>query len=168
METERALWKPLATPGEADQVSQLRAVPLFRDLSDAELKRLRSMLHERTYQPGELVFREGQTGAGMYLIAQGAVDVVMRMQDGSEALLVTLRDGQFFGELALLEEAPRSASCIVRAPTTLLGLFQPDLELLVERSSRLGAKVLWNLARMTGQRLREVSNSMRTGASGPA
>ncbi len=162
LETEIALWKPPEASGVTeDELATLRATPLFKGLSDGDLKRLRKMLHVRHFTPDEVVFRQGQTGAGMYLIQQGEVDIVMRRDDGTEVKLVTLKDRQFFGELALLEEAPRSASCVVRKPSVLLGIFQSDLELLVERSSRLGARVLWNLARLTGVRLRELSASIR-------
>lgn len=166
LETEIALWKPPADGSVAeDELAALRAFPLFKGLKDAELKRLRKMLHVRQFAPDEVVFRQGQTGAGMYLIQKGEVDIVLRRDDGSEVKLTTLVDRQFFGELALLEEAPRSASCVVRKPSVLLGIFQSDLEMLVERSSRLGARVLWNLARLTGVRLRELSDSMRAAAA---
>lgn len=171
IETEVAMWKPpalLQTGG--DGLATLRAIPLFRDLKDAELKKVARLLHERRYDTDEVVFREGQTGAGMYVIAQGAADIVLRLPNGSEQSIVSLKDGQFFGELALLESAPRTATCVVRKPSVLLGLFQPDLEQLIERDARLGARVVWNLARMTGLRLRELSGLMnaRAAAANPA
>ncbi len=166
LETEVALWRPPAAVQVAgDELATLRAIPLFRDLKDAELKRLAKLLHERHYEPGEVVFREGQTGAGMYIIKQGAVDIVLRMADGGEQAVVSLGDRQFFGELALLESSPRTATCVVRKPSVLLGLFQPDLEQLLDRDSKLGARVVWNLARMTGLRLRELSDLMRARAA---
>jgi CRP/FNR family cyclic AMP-dependent transcriptional regulator len=166
-ETELALWKPpAATPTDADDdLATLRAVPLFADLKDGDLKRVMKVLHVRHYEPGEVVFREGQTGAGMYIIKHGEVDIVLRMADGSEKPLVTLRDRQFFGELALMEAAPRSATSVVRKRTDLLGLCQPDLTSLIERDSRVGARVLWNLARLVGGRLRDLSDSVRRGAA---
>ncbi len=164
-ETEIALWKPPANLASGDdELATLRAVPLFHDLSDPELRQVMKLLHARQYEPGEVVFREGQTGAGMYIIRRGEVEIVMRRDDGAELALVTLRERQFFGELALLENTARSATCVVRQPTVLLGIFQSDLEGLVERNSRLGAKVIWNLARMTGARLRELSESVRKAA----
>lgn len=162
VETELALWKPPASAATAeDELATLRAVPLFKDLTDRDLKRLLTLLHVREYAPGEVVFREGQTGAGMYLIKSGSVDIVMHLDDGSEKLLVTLTERQFFGELALLESIGRTASSVVRKPTVLYGLFQSDLERLLERDAKLGARIVWNLARITGIRLRELSDSVR-------
>jgi len=169
LETEVALWKsPESITGPADELATLRSFPLFKDLKDGDLRRVLKMLHVRHFAPDEVVFREGQTGAGMYIVQSGEVDIVMRRGDGTEVKLVTMRDRQFFGELALLEATPRSASCVVRKPSVLLGLFQSDLEMLVERNSRLGARVLWNLARLTGLRLRELSASMRTDSASRA
>jgi CRP-like cAMP-binding protein len=169
IETEVALWKaPASLAASKDELAVLRNVPLFRELKDAELKRVMKVLHERTYSAGEVVFREGQTGAGVYLIKSGEVDICTRREDGSELKLVTLHEGQFFGELALLEAAPRSATSVVKKPTVLLGMFQSDLEHLVDRDSKLGARVIWNLARLTGARLRELSESVRAAKSAPA
>lgn len=170
LETEVALWKaPASLASTKDELAVLRNVPLFRELKDGELKRVMKVLHERTYSADEVVFREGQTGAGVYLIKSGEVDICTRRDDGTELKLVTLREGQFFGELALLEAAPRSATSVVRKPAVLLGMFQSDLEHLVDRDSKLGARIIWNLARLTGARLRELSESVRAAkAAAPA
>jgi CRP-like cAMP-binding protein len=169
IETELALWKPPSSEGaEKDELATLRQVPLFNELGDPDLRRVTKLLHVRQYAANEVVFREGQTGAGMYIIQRGEVEICLQKADGTEIRLVTLRAGQFFGELALLESTARSASSVARQPSVLLGLFQSDLEHLVARDSRLGAKVLWNLARMTGARLRELSDSVRSRPSAPA
>ena len=163
LETEIALWKPPPTSSASeDELATLRGVPLFKDLKDADLKRVMKLLHVREYAADEVVFREGQTGAGMYIVKSGEVDIVMHLDDGSEKLLVTLRHGQFFGELALLDSIGRTASSVVRKPSVLLGIFQSGLEHLIDRDSRLGARVIWNLARLTGARLRDLSDSVRT------
>ncbi|MDP2275752.1 MAG: cyclic nucleotide-binding domain-containing protein [Archangium sp.] len=169
LETEVALWKPPAHLERGDDgLATLRGIPLFHELKDPELKRVAKLLHERHYEAGEVVFREGQTGAGMYIIKEGAVDIVLRLADGAEQSVVSLHAGQFFGELALLESSPRTATAVVRKPSVLLGLFQPDLEQLLDRDSKLGARVVWNLARMTGLRLRELSDLMRARAAADA
>lgn len=168
LETEVALWKsPASLAGGKDELATLRAVPLFKDLKDRDLQRVLELLHVRQYVPNEVVFREGQTGAGVYLIKSGEVDICTRRDDGSELKLVTLRDGQFFGELALLEATARSATAVVRKPAVLLGMFQSDLEQLVERNAALGARIVWNLARLTGARLRELSESVRAKSAPP-
>lgn len=167
-ETEIALWAPVQV-GEKrkpDVLEALREVPLFQGLSTGELKKLSRLLHARTYQAGEVIFREGDPGAGMYLVQQGEVAIVIRLADGGERQLACLSERQFFGEMALLEDAPRSASAVARVRTELLGFFEPDLEGLIERDSRLGSRVLWNLARLMASRLRASNAAQRGGRGG--
>lgn len=164
MEAEAALWVPPKMEGDAepDILAALKQVPLFEDLSRSELKKILRILHERTYQPGEVIFREGDPGAGMFIIRKGKVNIVIRRPDGSEQLLAPLTDRQFFGEMALLESAPRSASCVAAEKASLLGFFEPDLESLIERDARLGSKVVWNLARLMATRLRNMNDRLKS------
>jgi CRP/FNR family transcriptional regulator, cyclic AMP receptor protein len=160
---EAALWSPPARAGrrKQDVLQALHGVSLFADLSPRELKKVARLLHERTYQAGEVVFREGDPGAGMYVITRGAVRIVIRMPDGTEREIACLTAGQFFGEMALLEDVPRSATCVAAERTELLGFFEPDLEGLVERDSQLGSRILWNLARLMASRVRATNEAVR-------
>lgn len=161
-ETEAALWTPPAAleKPEPSASDALRAVPLFADLKGSELKRLLRIMHERTYQPGEVIFREGDPGAGMYIIKRGVVSIVIRVA-GGEREIAKLTDRQFFGEMALLEDAPRSASSVAADRTELIGFFEPDLETLLERDAKLGSKVLWNLAKLMATRVRLANEALR-------
>jgi len=163
-DTEAALWSPPSNDKdqEPSALEALRAVPLFSDLKDSELKRLLRIMHERTYQPGEVIFREGDLGAGMFIIKRGAVSIVIKLPGGAERELARLSDRQFFGEMALLEDAPRSASAVARERTEVLGFFEPDLEGLLERDTKLGSRVLWQLARLMATRLRTTNESLKS------
>lgn len=167
--TESSLWAPPPeiTSRHQDVVTVLRSVALFDGLSTRELKKVQRLLHERSFATGEVVFREGDKGAGLYIILRGAVSIVDMLPDGGEKVLVTLGERQFFGEMALLDSGPRSASAVARAPTVLLGFFQPDLENLVERDARLGAQLLWNMGKILSARLRAMSGSPVTAISAP-
>jgi CRP-like cAMP-binding protein len=163
MDAEAALWVPPKLEGDAepDMLDALKQVPLFDQLSTRDLKKILRILHERTYQPGEVVFREGDPGAGMFIVRKGKVNIVIKRPDGSEQILSPIAERQFFGEMALLESAPRSASAVASEKCELLGFFQPDLESLIERDSKLGSKVVWNLARLMASRLRGMNDVLR-------
>lgn len=163
MDAEAALWVPPKMDGDAepDILAALKQVPLFDHLSNRDLKKIGRLLHERTYQPGEVIFREGDPGAGMFIVRKGKVNIVIRRPDGSEQLLTPILERQFFGEMALLEAAPRSASAVAVDKSELLGFFEPDLESLIERDSKLGSKVVWNLARLMAYRLRGMNETLR-------
>src|SRR3954469_14039821 len=163
MDAEAALWVPPKMEGDAepDILAALKHVPLFDHLSNRDLKKVARLLHERMYQPGEVIFREGDPGAGMFIVRKGKVNIVIRRPDGSDQLLTPIGERQFFGEMALLEAAPRSASAVAVEKAELLGFFEPDLESLIERDSKLGSKVVWNLARLMAYRLRGMNDTLR-------
>jgi CRP-like cAMP-binding protein len=128
----------------------MEAIPLFEGLSKRELDAVISILHRREYETDEVLFRQGNPGVGMFIIETGSIDIVY---DPTGDTLATLEDGDFFGELALLNETPRSASAIAREPSVLFGLFRPDLLGLLERNPSLGVDLLLRMARVISERL---------------
>lgn len=163
IEPEAALWAPpgLNKDNEPDALETLRAVPLFEHLRTIQLKKILRIMHERTYQAGEVIFREGDPGAGMFIIRHGAVNIVIRMPDGAEKVIAEMTDRQFFGEMALLEDVPRSATAVATQKTRLLGFFEPDLESLLERDAAVGSRVCWNLAKLMANRLRAMNETLK-------
>ncbi|MGH1366420.1 MAG: cyclic nucleotide-binding domain-containing protein [Calditrichia bacterium] len=129
----------------------LKRVPIFDSLDKKELKAVERILHRREYRAGEVVFYEGDPAAGMYIIESGCVKVVF---EETQQVLAELNDGEFFGELALLDDSPRSATLIARSDCKMLGFFQMDLLGLVERSPKLGVKIVLRLASVVGERLK--------------
>ena len=154
----QSLWKSLlggSTGASEDDL--LGAVPLFEDLSPRELDAVQRLLHRRDYVAGESIFVQGEPGLGMYIIVRGVVSI---QSEPSGRELVELTDGDFFGEIALLNEVIRTATARAKTDCTLLSLFQPDLLSLLNRNPRLGVKVLLSLARLVGLRLVEVSDEV--------
>jgi CRP/FNR family transcriptional regulator, cyclic AMP receptor protein len=96
-------------------------VPLFRDLAEADLAMLASTLRTRRYRRGEVIFHQGDPGDALHIILTGRVKISSPSDSGVEAILTTLRPGEFFGSLALLDGAPRSASATaVEATETVI------------------------------------------------
>lgn len=144
---------------EEGEENFLRNIKLFDNLSRRDIAALQRLLHRREYVAGESVFVEGEPGLGMYIIAKGAVSI---QSEPSGRELVELSDGDFFGEIALLNEVIRSATARAKSDCLLLSLFQPDLLGLLDRNPRLGVKILLSLARLVGIRLVEVSDELET------
>lgn len=146
-----SLWDNIFRPRpRTSKHALLRRVPMFADLDRRELIEVEKILYRRTYEAGEVIFRQDDPGVGMYVIERGRVEVV---HEPTGRRLAELGDGDFFGEIALLNETPRSARVTAIEPTTLHGLFQPELYDLFERLPRLGVKLLQSLAQMVGTRL---------------
>lgn len=157
-----ALWSTIFV-GDAKRRSLheiLRQIPVFQDLTIFDLKFVVPILHQREYQKGELIFREGEAGNGMYIVQSGQVDILGLNIAGEEVLYASLIDRQFFGELSLVDGQPRSATAIAAAACTLYGFFKPDLLELIEKHPSIGSKILFNLTNVLGSRLRDSNTKL--------
>jgi len=159
LSTLDSFWDNIFRTTDEDPVhALLRDIPLFDGLSRAELSTVASVLHRREYESSEIVFQQGYPGVGMYIIREGDVEIVY---EPTNDILAHLEDGDFFGELALLNETPRSATAVARSDAILYGLFRPDLLGLVEHDSSLGVQVLLRMARVISQRLIHVNEQVQ-------
>ncbi len=139
----------------SDPVLQvLGQVPIFENLTPKELKDLARLTHERSYKANEPVFKKLAPGEGMYVILKGTVEI---KDPDSNTTFATLGSGDFFGELALLDEEPRSAMAVATEASELVGFFRTDLLTLMTRDPELGNKILLNLSRVLGERLRRTN-----------
>jgi CRP/FNR family cyclic AMP-dependent transcriptional regulator len=129
----------------------LAKIPIFRDLTKKELRAVERILHRRTYKEDEILFNEGDPGVGMYIIEKGRINIILGKE---KKLLATLSNGEFFGEIALLSEIPRTAAAVAAMNSSILGFFQSDLFGLLETNPRMGNKILLKLAQMIADRLR--------------
>ena len=151
-----SLWKNIFKGKKKDSDDPrriLQDIPIFKGLSGSGIREIERIVHVRTYETGEFVFQQGDVGAGMFVIAKGRVDILLEDHADTDPL-ATLEKSDFFGELSLLDSERRSASARTTEPSVLIGFFRPDLLDLVERNPVLGSKVLLNIARVIGERLR--------------
>ena len=154
---ESAFWANILrkkSEAEKNLSDILKRIPLFSGLNGRELKKVEQIVHLRNYRDQEVIFRQNEPGVGMYAIRSGKVDIVSDFGKSSARSLAHFETGDFFGELALLDEAPRSASAVAGEPSELIGLFRPDLLDLIERNPRLGVKIILPLLQLLGKRLR--------------
>ena len=136
----------------------LKNVPLFSDLTDKELGVLAESGSRRVYPGKALVFQEGELGEVLLVILSGTVKVVLLGKHGEEFILTTLGSGNFFGEMSILEVAPRSATVMTVEPCEFFLLWQKDLEGLISKRPAILMKVLKHLS----QRLRQTTELIRS------
>jgi CRP/FNR family transcriptional regulator, cyclic AMP receptor protein len=98
-------------------LASLAAIPFFGGLDPAALERLAASMRSRRFRRGEVIFHIGDPGDALFVIVSGEVKISLQSETGDEAILATLRPGDVFGELALLDGAPRSASASALTPT---------------------------------------------------
>ena len=114
-----------------DYTSLLRRMPIFSTMSDAEISMLTEQLRQEHYSPGKVIIRQGDPGDKFYIIWQGHVEVSQVDEDGISNVVNQLARGDYFGELALLSDAPRNATCKATIPTVVLTLSRVDFDQLV-------------------------------------
>lgn len=143
-----------------DTLNFLGSIPLFSSLSRRELKTIRSIIHQRTYLEDEFIFRKGQPGAAMFIVKSGEINIIDHDGDNQTNILATLDDNTFFGELALLDDSPRSASAVAAKSTETFALFRTDLDRLLTAFPQIGLKVYRSLAMIIGNRLKDTNEQL--------
>src|SRR3954452_21491895 len=136
-----------------DTARLLARVPLFADLSDRDLQQLAQVAVPRSYEQGQAVFREGDTGDTCYVVREGCVRVTRRHSDGRVITLAELRAGAIFGELAMFGGETRSASVEALERTRPLAILAGDMRRIMLRHPDIAVKMLGSLA----DRLRETN-----------
>ena len=134
-------------------------MPFFNELSDRQLKTVSGILFERRYETDEFIFEEGQPGAALFLILDGKVAIEMHRENHVTTLAI-LERGAFFGEMALLDEAPRSANARSLERTQTLALYRNDLSQLIQREPQTACQIYRALAHVIGDRLRSTNQLM--------
>ncbi len=130
----------------AAYLEYLRKVPIFKGLPQRELEFIARSLKERIYEPGAIIVKQGDPGLGFFLIADGRVDVVRDSQKLRE-----MGSGEFFGEMALMEERIRTATVTAKERTRCLQLVRWDFRAMLKENPELAVKML----EVVVQRMRE-------------
>ena len=159
------LWSDLVARlhvGRPDQlVDWLVGVALFEGLQKPHLRHLARVMHRRAFEPDEPIFRQGDIGSGMYLIHSGRVRIVAEDPVRGEVQLAILESGHAFGEMALFDHAPRSATAVAHGEAVLYGLFEADLDQLERTRPQAAARLLRNLGLSIALRLRQTNERLQ-------
>ncbi len=135
----------------------LSTVPVFDTLTRRQKYQLYSIIHVRHFNAGEVIFRQDDPGVGLYIIRDGGVDVYNEYSDMTRHKITELTQGDFFGEIALMNNCPRSATVIATQNTVLFGLFRTDFLNLLDSDPKLGVRVVYRLAKILAERLRQIN-----------
>lgn len=135
----------------SEAVESLRAIPLFQKIPDEDLAELAGVVIERRFPKSATIVEEGLPGDYMYVIREGRVKVTKASDDGREKILDILEAGNFFGDMALFDRAPRSASVKTLQESRLLALSRRDVLAVLQRSPDFAMSIIQVLI----QRLRE-------------
>ncbi len=134
----------------------LQKTDLFENLDDRELTMIARISVASAYSAGYKIFEEGRQAKKLYIIESGSVRITKYIEDAGDELLIVINAGDYFGEMALIDDSPRSATATAISETTLIEIDKKDLRELMTFRENLANKLLWKFARILSRRLREL------------
>jgi uncharacterized membrane protein len=144
-----------------DATDLLRSIPLFEGLTDDDLRVLSAKLVERPFRAGTVIFEQNDAGSAMYIVASGDVNIHLKGEDSRRISLKDISRGEFFGELALFDAKPRSASALATTDCLLLELERETLAAFLDGRPRAAMALL----RTMSERMRETNNALSARAA---
>lgn len=137
-----------------------RRAPLFADLSDAQWAALESVSMYEAHDGNQVIIREGDPGDALYVMVEGSVAVTKQVEGERIELLQVLAPGSYFGEMALLNVAPRSATVTTIEPTRVLKLSHEAFQAYVQQQPNTGALIYRAFAMTLSDRLRSTTEKL--------
>ncbi len=139
-------------------IQLLGRIDLFSELGEDELRAIGEVAHVLNLPRDSRIFDAGDPSDALFVVASGKVNIVITSSDGKELILAVLGAGQVFGEMGLLDAAPRSAAAITASPAELVSISRSDFEALLDRQPPLARKLLTIMS----QRLRRANSKMES------
>jgi CRP-like cAMP-binding protein len=146
----------MAATRSADMVELLGRVPVFATLEHADLERIAQLAVPRQFEPGQVVFREGDASDTCYIVRSGQARAIRTHGDGRTITLATFGPGDIFGELAMFEDERRSATVEAVEPTSVVAVLGPDMRRLMSEHPGIATRLVIAL----GRRLREMNERL--------
>jgi CRP/FNR family cyclic AMP-dependent transcriptional regulator len=140
----------------------IRQAAIFADLDEDEIERIAEICSEQRFAPGQTVFKEGDPGNRLFIIAKGEVRVSRQVPGSGEEALAVLKPGACFGEMSVFDRSERSTDALANTECTLLTITRSDFEMLLDFDRDLAFKVLWSVVRLLSQRLRITNENLRS------
>jgi CRP/FNR family cyclic AMP-dependent transcriptional regulator len=138
----------------------LKKINLFSSLTDDELEEIEKICIRETYAKDTIMFFEGDPGNKCYVIVKGEVRISKMIPNIGEEALAVLKPGDYFGEMALIDNFPRSAHAIANTDMEALAISKADLDKVLIRDREMGYKLLWVFTQTLSRRLREMNEKM--------
>ena len=154
-------------PEHAHRMAILSRTPVFAGLPRRLLGRLAVKLFEKSYAPGEVIFHEGDPGKCLFVILDGEVEILQQTTEG-ERRIISFGPSTAFGELALIDDLPRSATARASAPSRLLILYRSHFDTLVDGDRGIALVVMHNLLRMLAGYVRAANRASASRSEAPA
>jgi len=133
----------------------LKSVRIFCDLTAEEIRDLLDLLHPRELSKGETLFQQGDPGGELFVVESGAMGIAVKLDDGKKLEIAEFKKGDFFGEMSIFEEEPRSATCYAKTRSRLLAMNGEEFFRLVQSNPPSAGKVMTRMLSVTRRRLED-------------
>lgn len=143
-------------------IALLRQAAIFAGLDDNELKHVAEICKMQPFKLGQHIFKEGEPGNRLYIIADGEVRISRQVPGSGEEALTVLKQGACFGEMAVFDRSERSTDAIANKDCALVTITRSDFEMLLDFNRELGYKILRSVVRLLSQRLRMTNDNLRS------
>lgn len=141
-------------------IDLLKKIHLFENLTAGELEKILSICVKQTFDKGAVIFKEGDPGDRCYVITTGEVRISKFIPNIGEEALAVLKPGDYFGEMALIDNFPRSAHAISNTDVDVFAINKTDLDKVLIMDREMGYKLLWTFTKTLSRRLRETNEKM--------
>jgi len=139
----------------------LKTQPMFKDLTSTELINIAPLFFEKNYSKNSTLFVEGMSGEILYCIRKGSVNITQKAANGQEMVLATLKEGEFLGEMSLIDNRPRTATARVAEDSSLLVMTKKAFTALLEKHPDTALKILLVFLKIANERLRKANESFK-------
>jgi len=140
----------------------LKKIHLFKSFPDRDLEKIRTICKGEYFKAGEVIFKEGDRGDKFYMILKGEVRISKFLKNIGEEALTILKPGEYFGEMALIDNYPRSAHAIAHKNASLVTISKSELDEIFHADRELGFKFLLIFSRTLSKRLRDMNDRLIT------
>ncbi|HSV98270.1 MAG TPA: GGDEF domain-containing protein [Spirochaetota bacterium] len=136
----------------------LNSIEIFSLLKEGEIREVHDYLEEVKVVGESVLFRQGDEGKELYIVRDGSVATSISLPDGKSREIAVFKSGDFFGEMCIFEEAPRSATCTAREDSVLFRLHQRSIFKIIEDHPETAQKIMYRMLNITTQRLRNTGD----------
>ena len=143
--------------GSNELIAFLKKVTILKDFKNAEFTQFSKFLSKIMYKNNTVLFKQGDKGTELYIVHKGSVAMSINTVSGDEKELARFGTGDFFGEMSIIDNAPRSATCRVRAGTELLRMKKDAFFRIMKTFPKIAIKVMYKMLNTTANRLNTTS-----------
>ncbi len=143
-----------------DYLNDIKSVPIFKNLDDNDIASVLKLAFVKEYGPGFHLFKEGMVGGIMYVILRGEAEIYINDQQNGKRILATIGHNSYIGEMSIIEETTRSASCRVTKPSVMLVMTKKCFDQIQENYPIVGIKILKGILTTVSERLRKCNEKL--------